>query len=118
MYDDAITHYTKAIDLNPELPEGYYNRGVAYSNIGVFETAIEDFNKAINLDFKDAVVYFHRGKAWLHQKKWENAKADLTTAREMRVDIIESFHSAYESVEDFEAKNGIKLPKDIAALLR
>jgi hypothetical protein len=54
----------------------------------------------------------------LHIKKWENAKLDLTFARNLRVDIITSFHNDYESVEDFEQKNDIRLPEDIAAMLR
>ena len=118
LYDDAITHYTEAIDLNPELTEVSYFRGVAYSNIGDFEAAIQDFDndKVINLDAKDGVVYF--GKAWLRLKEWQKAKADLTTAKKMGVDIIESFHNDYESVEEFEAKLGVQVPKDIAALLR
>lgn len=117
LYDDAITHYTEAIDLNPELTEVSYFRGVAYSNIGDFEAAIRDFDKVINLDAKDGVVYFHRGKAWLHLKEWQKAKADLTTAKNMRCDIITSFQNTCESVEAFEAKHGLQVPEDIAALL-
>ena len=83
-YNDAITHYIEAIDLNPELTE----------------------------------AYSIRGEVWLHLKKWRKAKADLTTAKKMGVDIIESFHNDYESVEEFEAKLGVWVPKDIAALLR
>ena len=115
-YNDAIAHYTEAIDLNPELAEAYYYRGVAYSNIGNFEAAIQDFNKVINLDSKDAVVYFHRGKAWLHLNEWQKAKVDLTTAKNMHCNIITSFQNTCESVEAFEKKNGVKLPEDIAAL--
>ena len=43
--------------------------------------------------------------------------ADLTTAESMGGNIVAFFHQTYESVEAFEAKTGIKLPKDIAALL-
>ncbi|MDE0466917.1 MAG: hypothetical protein OYL97_07655 [Candidatus Poribacteria bacterium] len=43
---------------------------------------------------------------------------DLSFAINLRVDIIDIFHKMYESVEDFEQKNDIKLPEDIAAMLR
>ena len=33
-------------------------------------------------------------------------------------DIVAAFHNAYGSVEDFEAKHGVEVPEDIAALLR
>ena len=116
-FDAAIEDYSKAIDLAPEDALFYNNRGSAYGNIGDFAAAIEDFNKVIDLDPELTGVYSNRGVAWLHLKEWQKAKADLTTAKKMRVDIIESFHNDYESVEDFEAKNGVTLPKDIAALL-
>ena len=33
-YDKAITHYTKALELNPQLFEAYNNRGNAYRDKG------------------------------------------------------------------------------------
>ena len=79
--------------------------------------AIEDFNKSIKLDPKFALAYCKRGEVCLHLKEWERARADLTFAKEKGFDIIASFHNDYESVEDFEEKNEIKLPEDIAAML-
>lgn len=35
----------------------------------------------------------------------------------MGVDIIGSFENDYKNVEDFEQRNGFKLPDDIAAML-
>ena len=40
------------------------------------------------------------------------------TAKDMGVDIAASFHNDYKNVEDFETKNRVKLPEDIAVLLR
>ena len=117
-FDAAIKDYNKAIDLDPEDARFYNNRGVAYRNIGDFEAAIQDFSKAINLDPEDAGVYSNRGKAWLHLKEWQKAKSDLTTAKDMGFDIIKSFQNDYASVADFEAKNGVNIPTDIAALLQ
>ena len=114
----AIADLTKAIDLDPEDAVVYNNRGVAYHVTGDFDAAIEDFNKSIDLDRKDASAYCNRGEAWLHRKEWQKAKADLTTAKDMGIDIGASFQNDYESVEDFETKNGVTLPKDIAALLQ
>ena len=62
-YNEAITHYTKAIDLNPEDARFYNNRSVAYRGIGDFNAAIEDFNKAIDLDAEVAIAYNGRGLA-------------------------------------------------------
>lgn len=116
--DKAVAHYTEAIDLNPELAEAYNNRGVAYYRKGGFDAAIQDYTKAIELEPELADAYTNRGEVWLHLREWEKAKADLRTAKDMGFDIVAVFHSNYESVENFEAKRGVEVPEDIAALLR
>ena len=90
---------------------------MAYYKKGDFERAIADYTKVIELKPDFAEAYCNRGEAWLHLKEWEKAKSDLTTAKDMGRDIITSFHNDYESVADFEQRNGVKLPADIAAML-
>ena len=117
-FASAIEDYSRAIDLNPEDPRFYRRRGNAYFWMGDFEAAIEDCRKVRGLDLEDGRVYTRRGVVWLHLKEWQKAKADLTTAKDMGFDIVARFHKDYESVEDFEAKNKVKMPEDIAALLQ
>ena len=114
----AFADFNTAIALAPEDAWFYNNRGLAYRYIGDFAAAIADFNKAIALAPEDAGAYCNRGEAWLHRKAWEKAKADLTTAKDMGIDIGASFQNEYESVEAFEAKNEVKVPEDIAALFQ
>ena len=90
---------------------------MAYGKQGDFDRAIEDYTQAIQLNPDYAKAYCNRGEAWLHLKEWEKARADLTAARDMGLDIIASFHNEYASVPDFEQKNGVKLPADIAEML-
>ena len=117
-FDTAIQDYTKAIDLNPEFAETYYNRGTAYYHKGEFNKAIQNFNIAINLNPQYAEAYNNRGEAWLHLSEWGKAKADLSTAKDMGNDIVAAFHNDYESVEALEAKYDVRVPEDLAALLR
>ena len=55
--------------------------------------------------------------ALLRAQEWEKAKSDLTIARNMGEDIVALFRNSFSSLEDFEQKQGVKLPADIAALL-
>ena len=116
-YDRAIWDFNMAIQLNPNDTSAYYNRGYAYHMKGMHNQAIEDFNIALHLNPNYANAYYNRGIAWLHLRVWENARLDLTNARNMGVDIIAAFHNIYESVSNFESKYGIQLPLDIAAML-
>ena len=63
-------------------------------------------------------VYYNRGEAWLHLQEWEKAKGDLTTAKEMGLDIVAAFRNDYRNTAAFEQKHQVKLPKDIIALVR
>jgi len=49
-YNQAITDYSKAIELDPKFAKAYYNRSYAYDSINQQDRAVEDFNKAIELD--------------------------------------------------------------------
>ena len=116
-HNRAIVHYTNALKLKPDLSAVYNNRGIAYLRKGKFDRAIQDYDRAIDLNPNSADIYCNRGEAWLHLREWEKAKADLTVARDKKIDIIASFHNDYESVHDFEKENSVQLPEDIKAML-
>ena len=116
-HDKAIKDYSEAIMLKPNYAKAYYNRGNVYRDKVDFDEAIADYTKAIELNPDYAEVYGARGEAWLHLKKWRKAKADLTQAKNMGIDIAAAFHNDYESVADFDQKNDLQLPEDIALML-
>lgn len=115
---EYIKFYTASLTFNPKIVEDYVRRGTAYSYIGKHTKAIGDYSAVLKLKPNYANVYYKRGVVWLHLKEWDRAKSDLMTAKKKGVDIVDSFQNDYESVEDFEAKNEVKLPEDIAALLQ
>ena len=51
-YEKAIENYDEAIRLNPQYGSVYYNRGIAYRNLGQQEIADRDFQKAKELGHK------------------------------------------------------------------
>ena len=116
-FDRAIEDFSKAIELNPEHTKVHYNRGNFYINKGEFDLAIKDYSKAIELNPKYADAYYNRGMCWLHLKDWQEAKSDLTVAKSMGMDIIALFRITYRNGKDFEQRNRVKLPEDIAAML-
>ena len=117
-YDKAIPDYDQAIKLKPHYAKAYYHRGVAYCKKREYDKAIKDYNEVIKREPDSAEAYSARGEAWLHLKEWERARADLIFARGKDFDIIASFRKSYENVADFEQKNNIQLPEDLAAILK
>ena len=116
-YDDAITDCNVGIQLHPGLALAYSSRGLVLAKEGNYEDSISDFNKAVDIDPNSGSIYCNRGEAWLHLSEWDSARADLAVAEDMGVNIVASFHNDYESVADFERRNGIALPPDIAEML-
>ena len=79
-YDDAITDYNQAIDLDSNIAAAYYNRGVAYTKLGKYAEAIADYDQAITLDPQDAAAYNNRGIAYRNLGKYAEAIADYDQA--------------------------------------
>ena len=46
----------------------YYNRGVAYGDLGQYQKEIDDYTRAIELDPQHANAYFNRGITYIIQK--------------------------------------------------
>ena len=116
--DRAIVDYNTAIQLNPNYAAVYNNRGIIYGNKGEHERAIEDYTMAIGLRPELAQANYNRGEVWLRLREWEKAKADLITAQNLGMDIVAAFRNDYKNASAFERANRVKLPEDIAALVR
>ncbi|MDE0187418.1 MAG: FRG domain-containing protein [Candidatus Poribacteria bacterium] len=109
---------TKAIMLKPEYAEAYTLRGLVYSLKGKSVHSISDYNRAKILDPEYSGNYFHCGIEWLRMETWECAISNLLVATDKGEDIVAAFCNIYKSVTDFEQKNGVTLPQDIAAMLQ
>jgi len=77
--DQAVRHYTRAIELLPKAAAAYTNRARAYFRMGRYPEAIRDCTESIALRPDEPTVYFTRATAlyWLQ----EYSAAWLTFAR-------------------------------------
>ena len=116
-YDEAIEDSNKAIQLNPASVDAYNNRGFAHLYKNEIDLAIADFSKIIELQPDNAVAYYIRAKGWFRLREWKKARANLTTARALGLDISAAFRLEHSSIVNFERITGIQLPEDIAAML-
>ena len=89
----AITDYTKAIELEPNNAAAYYNRGIVYSNSGNLEQAIQNFTKAIELDPRKIEAYINRGTAYLDSQDFEKALQDYNKTIALDSSIAEAYNN-------------------------
>ena len=116
-YDKAIKDYDIVINRNSEDADAYNERGEVLLYQGEYDKAIKDYNTAIKLKPDYGFFYLNRSKAWLYLQEWKKAESDLTSARENGFNSIGLFYNDYLSIEDFEQKNNVKLPEDLAVML-
>ena len=60
-YDEAISDYTKAIEINPRFAMAYRTRGTAYFRKRQYDEAISDYTKAIEINPRYVDAYDNRG---------------------------------------------------------
>ena len=88
-WDEAITAYTKAIELDPEFAAAYNNRGYAYFRKADIEAALADFTKAIELEPKQTAPYENRAWTYINAGDYDKALLDLQKALEVAEDSSE-----------------------------
>lgn len=78
-YNDAISNYTKVINISTTSADAYNDRASAKRMLEKYDEAIEDYNMAITLK-KNALFYNNRGSAKMKLEKYDEAIEDYTTA--------------------------------------
>ncbi|KAH3851149.1 serine/threonine-protein phosphatase 5-like [Dreissena polymorpha] len=78
-YNQAITFYTQAIDLNPTIAAYYGNRSFAYLRTECFGYALNDATAALKYDPKYIKAYYRRASANMALGKFKLALKDFET---------------------------------------
>ncbi|MCP4364404.1 MAG: tetratricopeptide repeat protein [Planctomycetes bacterium] len=82
-YEEAISNYTKALEIEPQSAEVYASRGLAYSQIGQNDKAISDFNKALEINPQYALAYNNRAVVYYTIKEYDKAWKDVHKAQKL-----------------------------------
>lgn len=82
-FTDAIVQFDKAIALNPNYTEAYFDRGVSKANLGQNEAAILDYQKSEELGLRTSILYSNYGIAYYQLKQFDKALAYLEKAVEI-----------------------------------
>ena len=52
--------YNPESEINPSDAEAFFNRGIAYADIGEYDRAISDYDRALTINSKDANAFYHK----------------------------------------------------------
>lgn len=79
-FEQALSLYTQAIDINPDYARVYLERGIAYHHLRRYDEAIRDYTEAIRLDPSQAITYENRAGCFNELGQSDKAIADATKA--------------------------------------
>jgi tetratricopeptide (TPR) repeat protein len=91
--NEAVSAYTKAIQLNPRYVAAYVDRSFVYSRLGNYQQVFNDANKAIELDPRDVKAYVNRGVAYSRLGNNQRAIEDYNKAIELDPKNAVAYHN-------------------------
>ncbi len=77
-YDEAISAYSQAIQLDSSYAQAWLERGRAYQEIKQPDKAIGDYTMCLVYDKKNTTAHMQRGGILIGKELYENAVADFT----------------------------------------
>ncbi|HOZ70556.1 MAG TPA: tetratricopeptide repeat protein [Chitinophagaceae bacterium] len=79
-FTGAIQDFTKAIELNPNFSNAYFNRALSRNKLQDFPGAISDYTKAIEINPEFDAAYYNRGNIYRSNKDFALAILDYNAA--------------------------------------
>jgi tetratricopeptide (TPR) repeat protein len=87
--DEAIAHFQKALEINPDYEKAHYNLGTAFLQQGRLDEAIMHFQKALEIKPDYVEAHNNLGLAFLQQGRMDEAIAHYQKALEIKPDYAE-----------------------------
>jgi tetratricopeptide (TPR) repeat protein len=90
---EAIKLLDSALQQDPNLVEGYLERGKARSMLQKYKEAIEDYNRALQYNPNLVEAYIYRGKAKQFSEQYQAAMKDFDRAIELNPKSLSAYFS-------------------------
>ncbi len=91
--DDAIVHYRKAVEVEPDYAAAHNNLGMALAARGQFGEAIDEFRKVLDIQPNFVPAHYNLGKALADSGQVQAAIASYQKALEIKPDYAEAHNN-------------------------
>ncbi len=101
-----MAEYTKAINVNGNLPVLFNNRGVCKYKLEIYSDAIEDYEKALKFDADYVPAYFNKGNCHLAIAEYDDALVAYDKTLELQSNYKKVYvnrSKVYFHLEDYTA---------------
>ena len=79
------------VDLDPQGPLAYRNRGLCHFDLGEYDAALADYAKALELAPAEPANWFQRAGVYLKQRRFEEAEKDYSKAIELNPEFAKAW---------------------------
>jgi tetratricopeptide (TPR) repeat protein len=79
-YEEAVTSYDRALNINPEDDSAWSNRGVALDILKRYEEVVTSFDRALDINPEDDSAWSNRGVALGNLERYEEAVTSFDRA--------------------------------------
>jgi protein O-GlcNAc transferase len=101
-YERAVQFISKAISVNPNVAQAYYNRGIALQALQRFNEALVSYNKAIALKPDHAEAYSNRGIVLGELRRLEEALASCEKAIALKRDFAQAYYNRGNVLQELQ----------------
>lgn len=94
-HQEAIEHYSRAIDLFPFFSEAIDNRAFTYMDLGDYERALDGFEMSLDVNPDGFSAFFSRGECLMKLGRFEEAEEVFKEGMELfpeKKDLCEEFY--------------------------
>ncbi len=91
--DDAIAHFKKAMEIQPDYAGAYDNLGIAFCQKGRVDGAIACYQKALQINPADAEACYNLGNALLKVGQADDAMVHFQKALKIKPDFAEAHNN-------------------------
>jgi tetratricopeptide (TPR) repeat protein len=123
-YEEAVTSYDRALEINPKNDSAWYNRSSALGSLGKFEDVVTSCDRALEINPKNDSAWYNRGRALNNLGRYEEAikssdhalaiKPDSDYAWNNRGLALDDLGRLDEAIESYDHALEIKPDKDSA----
>src|SRR5210317_533162 len=85
-YEDVISDYDRVIELDPDFPFAWYNRGYVKAMNGNYWGAISDLTRAAELDPEFAAAFYNKGLLLIYLNLKAVGCQDISMAGELGIE--------------------------------
>jgi lipoprotein NlpI len=87
----AIQDFDAAIRLDPSLTHALLNRGIAWAQLGAFDSAVADLDRVLRIDPSNALAFNNRGGIYSDSGDFDKAIADFQQATALKPNLAEAY---------------------------